>query len=87
MVLPRIHKDAQSLAGIHDKGYVGLCCTIAAGGTNTPWRPVVTYVALFRVNDDVPLEVEVDAEVRRLCLNKAGGHTHLHAEHFKEWLQ
>ena len=38
------------------------------------------------MNDTNPLEAEVEAEVHHLCPLKAGGHTHLRAEHFKQWL-
>ena len=29
----------------------------------------------------------MEAVVRRLCLNKAGGYIHLHADHLNKWLQ
>ena len=29
--------------------------------------------------------MEVDSAVRRLRPHRADGHTHLHAEHFKQW--
>ena len=32
-------------------------------------------------------EVELEVEVRRLFPFKEGGHTHLHAENFKQWLR
>ena len=47
----------------------------------------MTHTILSKINDEVPTEVEVEASVRRLRLNKAGGHTHLRSEHFKKWLR
>ena len=46
-----------------------------------------THMNLVQVNDTTPSEVEVDAAVH--CLNpfKAGVHTHLRAEHFKQWMR
>ena len=51
-----------------------------------PGRPVTTHVTPFRVNDDIPLDAEVEAAVRQLRLNKAGRHTQVRAEHFKKCL-
>ena len=51
---------------------------------NPPGRPVPTHVTPFRVNDGFPLEVEVEAAVRRLRLNKTGRNTHLYSENFKK---
>ena len=42
-----------------------------------PGMPVPTHFTPSRVNDDIPLEAEVEASVRRLRLHKAGKHTHL----------
>ena len=47
-----------------------------------PGRPLATHVEPFQINDEVPSEAEVDAEVRLLHPHKEGGHTHLRAEHF-----
>ena len=47
----------------------------------------MTHTMLSKINDEVPTEAEVEASVRRLRLNKAGGHTHLRSEHFKKWLR
>ena len=51
-----------------------------------PGRPVPTHVTLFRINQKLFLEAEVEAEFRRLSMNKAGGHTHISTEHFKKCL-
>ena len=50
-------------------------------------RLIPTHVKPFRVDGDVSLEGEVEAAVLRLKFHKAGGNTHLHAEHFKKWLR
>ena len=55
--------------------------------TLPPGRLVPTHVTPFRVNSDVPLEEGVEAGVRRIHLHKLGGHIHLRAEHFKQWLR
>ena len=52
-----------------------------------PGRPVQTHVTYFRVNYNVPSEADFEAAVWKLRLNKAGGRTHLRAEHFKKWMQ
>ena len=52
-----------------------------------PGRPVKIHITLFKVNGEVPSEAEVEAAVHRLCLNKAGGHTHICTKHFKKWLK
>ena len=46
-----------------------------------------THVDYFQINNDVPSEAEAEAEVLRLLPLKAGGHTHLRADHFKTWLR
>ena len=48
---------------------------------------MTTHNIPLRVNDDNPLEAEVEAAVRRLRINKADGNTHLRDEHFKKWIQ
>ena len=56
-------------------------------GKPTPrGRSLTTHVKLFEVNDNFPLEGEVEVMVQQLQLHKSGGYTHLHAEHFKKWL-
>ena len=40
-----------------------------------------------QVNNATPSEAEVETAVRRLFPLKAGGHTHLRVEHFKQWQQ
>ena len=52
-----------------------------------PVIPLSTHVDSVQVNDATPLEAEVEAEVCHLRPLKAGGHTHLRVEHFKQWLQ
>ena len=52
-----------------------------------PGIPLATHIEQSKVNDKIPLEAEVDAMVCRLRPHKAGGHTHLCAEHFKQWRQ
>ena len=51
-----------------------------------PVRSVLTHVTPFRVNNDVRSESDMEAAVRRLCLNKSGVNTHLRTEHFKKWM-
>ena len=48
--------------------------------------PLATHVDTFQVNNDAPSEAKVEASVRRLRHFKAGGNTHLHAEHLKKCL-
>ena len=50
-----------------------------------PGLPLATHVGPAKVNDEVPSEAEVEAAVRRLRQHREGGHTHFHAEHFKQW--
>ena len=40
-----------------------------------------------KVNDVTSPEAEVETAVHRLRPLKAGGHTHIYTEHFKQWLQ
>ena len=49
-----------------------------------PGLPLATHVNPDEVNDKVSLEVEVEAEVGRLRPHRAGGHTPLCAEPFKQ---
>ena len=51
---------------------------------NPPIPPLEIHAEPARVNDEIPLEAEVEEEVRRLRPRRAGGHTHLHEEHFKQ---
>ena len=46
---------------------------------------LATYANPSKVNNDIPFQVEVESAVRRLCLHREGGHTHLCVEHFKQW--
>ena len=52
-----------------------------------PLIPVPIHVTPFRVNSNVPSEAEVLAAIKRLCLNKASGHTNLHTDNFNKWLR
>ena len=47
--------------------------------------PLVTHVDPAKLNNDITSEVEVKAAVRCLLPHRAGGHTHIRAEHFKQW--
>ena len=58
-----------------------------AGGTDPSGRNVPTHFIPFRINDKLTIEVEVEASVRCLCMNKADIQTHLIADHFKNWLR
>ena len=49
-----------------------------------PGRPVPTQVTPFSINNYIPTEAEVVAEICHLRLNKAGGHTQLRVEHCKK---
>ena len=50
-----------------------------------PGLTLATHVKPDEVNNDIPLEAEVETAVRRLRPHRAGGHTHLCAENFKQW--
>ena len=52
-----------------------------------PGLPLATHIDPAKVNNEIPKEAEVEEEVRRLRPRRAGGHTHLHAEHFKQCQQ
>ena len=39
------------------------------------------------VDDVIPQEAEVESAVHLLRPHRADGHTHLHEEHFKQWIQ
>ena len=47
--------------------------------------PLATYVDPVHVNDEIPSDAEVEAEVLCLRLHRAGGQTHLCSEQFKQW--
>ena len=47
--------------------------------------PLITHTSPEKLNKDISLEAEVAAELLHLRPHKAGGHTNLHAEHFKRW--
>ena len=51
--------------------------------THTPGLPLTTHVKPVNMNNNIPLEAEVEAAVCRLCPHRAVGHTHLLAEHSK----
>ena len=53
--------------------------------THHPGLTLETHAELVQVNDKILSEVEKEAAVRRLRPYRAGGHTHLHAEHFRQW--
>ena len=53
--------------------------------THPPVMPLATHVDPEKVNDKIPSEAEVKAAVQRPCPHRAGRHTHLHVEHFKQW--
>ena len=50
-------------------------------------RTVPTHVKPFGVNNDVPLEGGLEADVKQLRLYKAGGKNHLRSENFKKELR
>ena len=52
-----------------------------------PGRLLTTQIDLFHINNDVPSEAEVEAEVRQLHPHKSGGHTQIHTENLKTWLR
>ena len=52
---------------------------------HTPGLPLETHVEPAKVNEVIPLEAEVEAAVIRLLPHREGRHTHLCAEHFKQW--
>ena len=47
--------------------------------------PLDTNVEPEKVNNGIPSELEVEAEVQHLHPHRADGHTHLHTEHFNHW--
>ena len=53
--------------------------------THPPGLPLATHVDLAKVNGEVPSEAEVESAVRRLRPQRVGRHTHIGAEHFKQW--
>ena len=50
-----------------------------------PSPPLATHVEPVQVNGNIPSEAEMEALVLRLRTHRAGRHTHLHEEHFKQW--
>ena len=50
-----------------------------------PVLPLGTHVKPTNVKNEIPLEADMKASVQRLRLHRAGGHTHLCVEHFKQW--
>ena len=50
-----------------------------------PGLTLDTHVDPAKVNDDIPSEAEVEAALQHLRPHRAGGYTHLRAEHFKQW--
>ena len=62
MVPSCIHKGTKPLVVVHDQGHRKLRSNVLEGITSPPRRPVPTHVKPFRVNNDVSLEGEVEAE-------------------------
>ena len=54
---------------------------------HTPGIPLATHVDPVKVNDATQLEAEVETAVCHLRPLKAGRHTHLRMEHFKQSLR
>ena len=52
---------------------------------HTPELRLATHFNPDNFNNDIPSEAEVESGVRCLLPHRAGGHTHLHVEHFKQW--
>ena len=50
-------------------------------------RPVLTHISSFQIDDGLPTEAGVGAEVFLLRVNREGVHTHLRSEHFNKWLR
>ena len=48
--------------------------------------PLTTHMDPVQFNYPKPLKAEVEAAFRCLRPFKAGGHTHIRAENFKQWL-
>ena len=81
-----VHTGSQPLLEGHGKGRGGFTDPLSEGGaTPPPGLPLCTHVKTSKVKDEIPLEAEVGALVRRLLPHRAGGHTHLRAEQFKQW--
>ena len=53
---------------------------------HTPDTTLATHVESVQVSDATPSHAEVEATVCRLHPFTVGGHTHLHAYHFKQWM-
>ena len=51
-----------------------------------PGITVPTHIKPFWLNYNFPLDGEVEAAVQQLRIHKAGGPSHLRAEHFKKWI-
>ena len=52
--------------------------------SHPPGLPLATHINPDKVNDDIPLAAEVEAAVQCLIPHRAGVHTHLCADHFKQ---
>ena len=52
-----------------------------------PGLPLETHMDPSQVNSETPSYVGLEAAVHCLIPLKAGGHAHVRAEHFKQWLQ
>ena len=57
------------------------------GDPHTPDLILATHVDLVQVKDATPSEADMEASFHRLFPLKACRHTHLRAEHFKQWLR
>ena len=51
-----------------------------------PGDTIPVTIEPFAVEDGVPLEVEVEWEIKRLRINRAGGPSRMRAEDLKGWL-
>ena len=54
--------------------------------SSPPGRPILIHIETFQIEDGVPSEVEVEATVRQLNINKAVCHTHLRSKNIQGWL-
>ena len=85
LVSARIRTGAQTPPDVHVKGQGGLQTLYQREEPHPPGLPLATHVNPSKVNDEIPLEAEVEAVVRRLRPHRAGSHTRLRAEHFNQW--
>ena len=87
VVLTRIRAEAPPLTYTFGEGVGRLCSPIPVENPSPPGRPLPTHITPFDLDDETPTKGEIEAAVRRLRRNRAGGHTHLREEHLQQWIR